>query len=198
MPMSFQPPILLNGSAAAAYALLFQTGGVGTLVALIRSGEYFIKPIFDKPATNPKTTDAQVIEVGSNIVTPKSMDNIKVGTLLLVDTADKRETVFVTAVTATTFTATFAVAHDGTTTAFDIGGATFPTALVLPTASPAPAAGVQKYGWWRLVTATEKRTMGTEPAPAAGSPIHPGGAYDRVYGALLWCVSAGELELNGH
>lgn len=51
---------------------------------------------------------------GSQVVTPASMAGIIVNSILTVDSAGVPETVYVTAKTSTTFTATFIVAHLGT------------------------------------------------------------------------------------
>ena len=128
------------------------------------------------------------------------MTNIKVGSLLNLDSGDSRESVIVTAITATTFTANLALAHDGSTTKFAIEGATFSPALALPTSSPAPASGKPKTGWYHLATAAEKRSAGVEPGPTAGSPLFPLSSYDKVYAVLAWCQAAGsgEFELIGH
>lgn len=61
--------------------------------------------------TNSSTA---VASTGVATVTPASMSNISVGTQLLVDTGASQETVTVSAVTATTFTANFAQTHSGT------------------------------------------------------------------------------------
>jgi hypothetical protein len=59
-------------------------------------------------------TSTAVGAAGAATITPASMANISVGTSLLVDTGASQETVVVTAVTATTFTATFANTHSST------------------------------------------------------------------------------------
>lgn len=60
------------------------------------------------------TTSTAVSSAGSVTITPSAMTNIFVGTQLLVDTGASAETVVVTAVTSTTFTATFANTHSST------------------------------------------------------------------------------------
>lgn len=65
-------------------------------------------------AGHPVTTVAAAISAGAQTVTPASMAGIVVGSVLVIDTGAKREEVAVTAVTATTFTATFAQAHGDT------------------------------------------------------------------------------------
>lgn len=60
------------------------------------------------------TTSTAVASAGSVAITPGSMTNIFVGTQLLVDSGASAETVVVTAVTSTTFTATFANTHSST------------------------------------------------------------------------------------
>jgi hypothetical protein len=59
----------------------------------------------------PCTTIGPVISTGSTIVTPASMASIVVGSVLTIDLGATSEQVVVTAVTATTFTATFSMQH---------------------------------------------------------------------------------------
>lgn len=60
------------------------------------------------------TTSSTIVSAGaSQTVTPLSMSNIVVGKMLAVDTGAKKETVAVSAISATTFTARFGVAHSG-------------------------------------------------------------------------------------
>jgi outer membrane protein OmpA-like peptidoglycan-associated protein len=74
--------------------------------------------VFDR-AVPFNTTAAAAIAAGVQVVTPAAMSvrsngvlcTIKVGSSLTIDTGATQETVVVTAVTATTFTATFAQAH---------------------------------------------------------------------------------------
>lgn len=62
-------------------------------------------------AGHPVTTVANAISAGSQTVTPASMAGIIAGSVLTIDDGSRQEQVVVTAVTATTFTATFAQAH---------------------------------------------------------------------------------------
>jgi len=57
------------------------------------------------------TTSTTTVAPGSVVVTPANMGGIGVGTVLVVDTGASQETVTVTAVTVSTFTATFTKAH---------------------------------------------------------------------------------------
>jgi hypothetical protein len=57
------------------------------------------------------TSIAAAVSAGTQTVTPASMSNIELGILLAIDTGANREIVMVTAVTGTTFTATFASSH---------------------------------------------------------------------------------------
>ncbi len=103
------------------------------------------------------TTCATNIAVGSAVFTPASMTNIAAGSVLVIDDGSAQEAVTVTAVTATTFTATATKAHDGTTTPFPVVGASF------------PAIG---EGWLNCLTATGWLTGsagqdGPDPATAA-------------------------------
>jgi hypothetical protein len=63
------------------------------------------------------TTTTTTISAGSQVVTPASMTGIYVGQRLIIDSgASTSESVIVTAVTSSTFTATFANSYSGTTT----------------------------------------------------------------------------------
>ena len=62
------------------------------------------------------TTDSTTITPGAATFTPASMTNISVGSVPVIDDGSAQETVTVTAVTATTFSAVAVHAHDGTTT----------------------------------------------------------------------------------
>jgi hypothetical protein len=76
------------------------------------------------------TTCVAKVAAGSAQFTPLSMANIKVGSVLVIDTGTAQETVTVTAVapsaTPPTFTAVAAHAHDGTVTPFPIVGQSAP------------------------------------------------------------------------
>ena len=65
--------------------------------------------------TDPTTSVSAAIPVGNQVVTPNSMNFIEVGSLLNVDGGSNAETVRVTAISATTFTATFTIAHAANT-----------------------------------------------------------------------------------
>ena len=62
----------------------------------------------------------------NNIFTPASMNNIKTGIKLIIDTGSAQETVNVVNTTPTTFSAATTQPHDGTTTPFPIVSTTFP------------------------------------------------------------------------
>ena len=66
------------------------------------------------------TTDGTMITPGAAIFTPASMTNIAVGSVLVIDDGSTQETVTVTAVAATTFSAVAVHAHDGTISPFKI------------------------------------------------------------------------------
>ncbi len=66
------------------------------------------------------TTCATTVAKGTVAITPQLMTNVVVGSELVIDTGAAQETVTVTAVTATTFTAVTTQAHDGTSTPFPI------------------------------------------------------------------------------
>ena len=60
---------------------------------------------------DPTTSMTAAVAAGSQTVTPASMNFIEVGSILNVDGGKNAETVRVTAITATTFTATFSLPH---------------------------------------------------------------------------------------
>ena len=87
-------------------------------------------PVFDREAPFAVTSTTNVA-VGSQVVTPSAMSgttptgsrfSIAVGATLTIDTGANQEDVVVTAVTATTFTATFTRVHNGAAAAFQIAG----------------------------------------------------------------------------
>lgn len=90
-------------------------------------------PVFDR-ATPFDTTSASVVAApGVATVVPAAMNGtattgarwqIKAGSLLTIDTGGNQEDVFVTAVTAASFTASFSRAHDGSAAPFRIAGRT--------------------------------------------------------------------------
>jgi hypothetical protein len=73
-------------------------------------------------------TVTATISAGSQTVTPTSMGSIWLGRLLGVDSGSNFEAVYVTAVTGSTFTATFAKAHSGT---WQVGGNNITNDVVL-------------------------------------------------------------------
>jgi len=75
---------------------------------------FFTYFVYQKRNLAVSTTALTTVTSGSTVITPVSMNNINVGTKLLVDTVASgvQETVTVTAVTGTTFTASFSNAHD--------------------------------------------------------------------------------------
>lgn len=85
------------------------------------TGDAFVKITNIRIVTNTAnmvlTTTTTTISAGSQAVTPASMANIYVGQRLIIASANNpSESVVVTAVTSTTFTATFANGYSGTTT----------------------------------------------------------------------------------
>lgn len=60
---------------------------------------------------DPTTSTTAAIAAGNQTVTPVSMNFIEIGSILIVDGGSNAESVRVTAITATTFTATFSVPH---------------------------------------------------------------------------------------
>jgi peptidoglycan hydrolase-like protein with peptidoglycan-binding domain len=73
------------------------------------------------------TTCGTKITPGSAIFTPLSMNNIVVGSVLIIDSGSAQETVTVTATTPATFSAVAVNPHDGTASSFAIVDRSFPT-----------------------------------------------------------------------
>lgn len=91
-----------------------------------------VVPAFDR-AVPFTTTAATNVTPGVRVVTPAAMSgtaatgarwSIKAGSTLTVDTGANQEEIFVSAATATTFTANFANAHNGVAALFQIVGRT--------------------------------------------------------------------------
>jgi hypothetical protein len=72
------------------------------------------------------TTSQSKTAVGSATFQPASMTYIAVGTQLVIDTGANQETVTVTAITASSFTAVTTLAHDGSVTPFPVVSALAP------------------------------------------------------------------------
>ncbi|MFN8475292.1 MAG: OmpA family protein [Anaerolineae bacterium] len=89
-------------------------------------------PVFNRALPFATTDSTDNVAAGARTLTPAVMSgvvggvpfSIKVGSVLTIDTGANQEVVNVTAVTATTFTAVFAKAHNGTATPFAISGTT--------------------------------------------------------------------------
>ena len=91
-----QPPVIQNMVASTAYPILLQSGGVSSLTVILRSGEVYLKPILSAPASTMTTDSASNVGTGIQVITPTAMTNIKVGSLLNLDSGDSRESVIVT------------------------------------------------------------------------------------------------------
>jgi hypothetical protein len=114
----------VSGSNVTAVFLNSHLAGAAATSILVP-----FEPVAFLPAFGPATTtSSSTVASGSHAMTPASMLGIHVGDSLLVDTVAStvQETVVVTAVTNTTFTATFANAHSGSNypvvTALDVFG----------------------------------------------------------------------------
>jgi hypothetical protein len=105
------------------------------------------------PSASVNTTASAVVAPGSTVVNPVSMENIAVGSVLVIDSGYLQETVTVTAVTplvsATSFTATFANRHDGTVQPF----------AIVSQASPALS-----EGWLNFLKASSNAVTSTPDA----------------------------------
>jgi hypothetical protein len=107
------------GTARALLAFSLRPGSAFTTTA--DTGDEFFKATNIRITTSlinsVQTTTTTTISASSQAVTPASMDNIYVGQRLVIDSEEATsESVIVTAVTSSTFTATFANAYSGTTT----------------------------------------------------------------------------------
>ena len=104
--------------------------------------------------TDPKlavnTSCAGAVVPGSAQFTPQSMASISVGSALVIDTGAAQETVTVTAVTATTFSAVATQPHDGATSPFPV------------VAVPAP---VINHGWLNTLPGQPDLNPVTSPLP---------------------------------
>ena len=116
------------------------------------------------------TTVQQKLASGAVAFTPASMQNIGVGTMLVIDSGPTQEIVTVTAITATTFSATTVNPHDGTSTPFPIvdlpdaatGHAWLNLLLVSPIAASSTAAlqPVATYTAGPAAPASQPATIG--------------------------------------
>jgi len=102
-------------------ALFFQVEGTGSATYTGESGDSYAKitniRIVTRTTNRVNTTTTTTISAGSQAVTPASMTGIYLGQRLFIDSGSTpSESVVVTAVTASTFTATFVNAYSGTTT----------------------------------------------------------------------------------
>ena len=101
--------------------LLFRYNSGTPVTPTTETGAAYIKitniRLVTTTANRANTTTTTTISAGSQVVTPASMANIYVGQRLFIDSGSSpSESVVVTAVTSTTFTATFANGYSGTTT----------------------------------------------------------------------------------
>jgi Neuraminidase-like domain/Putative peptidoglycan binding domain/Salmonella virulence plasmid 28.1kDa A protein len=105
------------------------------------------------PIVSAATTDStDNFAAGKNIFTPNSMAGINVGSVLVIDIGAAQETITVTAVTQTTFTAVTINSHNGTVSPFPIysPSRTDGTDKFAPGSSsftPASMAGIRTGSW---------------------------------------------------
>jgi ABC toxin N-terminal region/Neuraminidase-like domain/Putative peptidoglycan binding domain len=133
---------------------------------------------------------------GTVTFTPSLMTNIAVGSVLVIDTGSLQETVTVTAVTATTFTAVTVNPHNGTVTAFPIVDA--PNASTgqgwLNLLSVAPIAGSVTAGLQQVASyASGPQTLASRTATVGGSVTAGGVLITTVNGLIInYAVVAGD------
>lgn len=111
--------LTLTARASAQFLVLYNSGTPAVYSG--ETGDTYLKITnlrFVTTTTNRvNTTTATTISAGSQVVTPADMSRIYVGQRLFVDAGlATSESVTITAVSATTFTATFANSYSGTTT----------------------------------------------------------------------------------
>lgn len=118
----------------------------------------------------PSTTIAANIPAGTQTVTPASMCNIVIGMSLLIDAGARQETVVVTSITTTTFTAFFARTHTGAV-------------------SVSPLVPTQAYlGFWDPSEASSSSGAGstvTNVCPIFGIASAPGGGTIQVMTGIV-------------
>ncbi len=107
------------GRTIVDIALRWVAGGSYTVTA--ETDDYYVRVTNIRIVSSTEyavgTTTTTTISAGSQAVTPASMANIYVGQRLVIDSGEATsESVVVTAVTSTTFTATFVNGYSGTTT----------------------------------------------------------------------------------
>lgn len=140
------------------------------------------------------TVAVAVTSTGSQAVTPASMTGIVVGSVLTIDATGTKETVSVTAITATTFTANFTATHLANFTV--TGYALDVTRDAVSATNANDGKGVQAtlpmiytgstYQAMRSASGNGDATAGNQ-LPTAGSYVYNGTTWDRMRGY----VSAG-------
>lgn len=109
-------------SLSRATASAVEFGGLTTKI--IDGNGYTTERVVKAHAFQVNTTSATAVTAGAGIViTPADMSGIVSGSNLVVDSGSSQEVVSVTAISSTTFTATFVKNHSGTWTVKAIGEA---------------------------------------------------------------------------
>lgn len=109
-PTINQPGIYTGNTSSSCDTYIFAPG-----TYILKGAKINSNGNSDLCTGNPvSTTSTTAVGAGTVTVTPSSMTNIVVGKGLIVGTGSSKETVTVTAITGTTFTAKFGVSHSGT------------------------------------------------------------------------------------
>lgn len=111
--------LTLTACDSLAFAFFYNSGTPAAYTG--ETGDTYLKitnlRLVTTTTNRVNTTTTTTISAGSQAVTPASMAGIRVGQRLVIDSGSTpSESVTVTAVTSTTFTATFANGYSGTTT----------------------------------------------------------------------------------
>ena len=147
------------------------------------------------------TTIPLAISPGNNVsVTPATMANIKVGSNLWIDSGINQESVEVTAVTSSTFTANFALAH----AAASAGPPVVPATPVCTAQDGLLAGMITAASLYWLRKTGRVHVDGSIPAASSlvervtcGPEWYDGNGNDRLFLRLWPIVSVSELSING-
>jgi GH18 family chitinase len=164
VPGQYLYPLTLVSRLGNTYVRFLKATSLATVLSLTANEIAYLGT-----ATNfaVNTSNATATPAGNAQFTPSSMTNIAAGSVLVIDSGSAQETVTVTAVTPTTFSALAAHAHDGTITPF----------AVVDHASPDIG-----HGWLNFLTGTQDPDLAT--AARLGTVLSDLLAFARIKAAL--------------
>ena len=168
VPAEYLYPQRAMDSLRDSYARFLKAVSLASVLSL--NADEIAYLAFD-PLRAVATTSQSKTAVGSATFQPASMSNIGVGSQLLIDTGASQETLTVTAIAATSFTALASKPHDGSITPFPIAS------------SLAPKVGA---GWLNWLPSPPN-----PPGLAFGDPLgaaYPDQALSPALGAILGAV----------